>query len=54
MPLVLLLRKFTDDQVNAMVDFAEKEQIGAGYFDGGGKPPRIPDSMNLNYGGYGD
>ena len=45
------LKKFTDDEVNAMVDFAEQEQIGYGYFDGpGGMPPRVPGSMNLDYG----
>jgi hypothetical protein len=36
------------NQVNALVTLAEKEQVGYGYFDGpGGLSPKVPDSMNL-------
>jgi hypothetical protein len=49
------VKKFTKDQVDAMVDFVEKELKGYGYFDGpGGEPPTVPGSMNLNYGDDGD
>ena len=49
------VRKFTDQQVDDMIKFAEKEQRGAGYFDGGrGLPPEIPSSMHLKYDDYGD
>ena len=39
---------FTKDQIQALVDLAEKEQRGYGYFDEmGGVRPEIPSSMNL-------
>ena len=42
------MQKFTKEQVDALVDFAEKEQIGHDYHDGpNGLPPVIPHSMNL-------
>lgn len=34
-----------------MVNLAEQEQIGYGYFDGGGLQLKVPRSMNLNYDG---
>jgi hypothetical protein len=44
------MTKFTEEEVNAMVDFAEKEQKGYGYFDAaGGLPPKVPSRMNLKY-----
>ncbi len=40
--------KFTQRKIEVMVDFAEKEQRGYGYFDGpGGKRPELPGTMNL-------
>ena len=40
--------KFTQSQVQALVDLARAEQKGNGYFDGpGGLTPKVPDSMNL-------
>jgi hypothetical protein len=42
------MQRFTQKQIDAMVELAEKEQKGYGYFDGpGGFAPEIPGSMNL-------
>jgi len=43
------LQKFTQKQIDALLEFAEKEQIGYGYHDGpGGLRPSIPRSTNAN------
>jgi RHS repeat-associated protein len=42
-------QKFLQQEIDAMVEFAEKEQRGYGYHDGpGGLSPEVPRSMNLN------